>query len=87
MSDSVTWEYQGWYGEIEFEWYGAAGGIFEKRPTASIRIEEPYRETYGHSANITPDAAREFAAKLIEFADLADAKYPVEASPAVGSDD
>ena len=69
MTDNSEYVADGPYGEIRFD-----GTIrsFGPELAATLTVEEPYRETYGHSAKITPTIARELAAELLLFADKAE---------------
>ena len=69
MTDNNEYVADGPYGEIRFD--GTVRG-FGPEITANLSVEEPYRETYGHSARITPAIARELAAALLLFAYTAD---------------
>ena len=70
-----TWEGNGGYGDIEFSWSDDiyVPTTMQEGRTASLAVQEPYRESYGHSAWVTPEMARGLAAELIAFADWCDA--------------
>ena len=51
-----TMKIDGLSGDIEIEF--RAGEFFDETYIAEIRVEEAYRESYGHSAYITTEAAR-----------------------------
>lgn len=74
-----NWSGQSSYGDVEFRWsddpYGYASP--GEGRTGSIHVDEPYRETSGHSSRVTPEMARGLAAELIAFADWAEANPPL----------
>ena len=70
--------YESGYGEIEIYWEPPDRQLLlgGEGPTASLGVDEPYRETSGHTAWINADNARLLAAELLKFADEADAIRP-----------
>ena len=56
MYKDDTMKIDGLNGDIEIDF--RAGEFLDETYIAEIRVEEAYRESYGHSAYITPEAAR-----------------------------